>query len=69
MIGLEDGDALADRAGTRGCPETRGCGADDIAEDRAGLHGRQLFLVPQQDEAGIFPDSLQQAGHQRQRHH
>jgi hypothetical protein len=43
--------------------------ADDVAEHGAGLHRDELLGVADQHQAGRRADRLEQAGHERQRHH
>ncbi len=44
-------------------------GPDDVAEYRPRLHRGQLLMVSHEHQAGVAADGLEQAGHQRQRHH
>ncbi len=68
-VDRDSGNFLQRREGRGTHQETVGGGADDVAEDGAGLDGGQLLRVADQDQAGVGPDRLHQLGHLRQRHH
>jgi hypothetical protein len=50
-------------------PRPRTGGPDDVAEHGAGLDGGQLAGVADEHEAGVGPDRLDEARHERQRDH
>ncbi len=65
MTVLEHHDPACEGAGRR--PRRRR--PDDLAEHGSRLHARQLEGVAHEDQRGIGTDSVEQPGHERQRHH
>jgi hypothetical protein len=68
------GDLLAGHVGQqltgwRPHPEPLAGRTDDVTEDGARLDGGQLLGVADEDQPGVGPHGLDEAGHHREGHH